>query len=190
MSGKDVPYEVRDYIIANNIFINGEGNAFNMYSQSGNAGDDIRNIIIKNNIISNNGVCPDWNSQPVPQEPNITQGDSELDSIIENIQYLNNLIDVGGDGYVANYRNIDCLTVADFEATILTDGRDIATGNVMGTPTFLIDTFILQAGSDGIGIALEPENFGTVEDYAGELITQGVVGSGFDVGIYNQGTTT
>jgi len=188
ISAKDVPYEARDYMLANNIFIGCEGSAISMYAQSGNAGDDIRNLVFKNNIFSNCGTAPDWNGLPVPSKPTIYQETAQGASIIENIQYLNNLIDVGGNGYVAYYGG-NQLTVADFEAAVLARGTDVATGNVEGTPTFLIDTFILQAGSDGIGIALEPENFGTVVDYAGELITQGVVGSGFDVGVYNQGTT-
>ncbi|RLC28697.1 MAG: hypothetical protein DRH37_09060 [Deltaproteobacteria bacterium] len=185
LSAKDVPYEVRDFVIGNNIFINCEGSAVSMYAQSGNAGDDIRNIVVKNNIMTGCGTAPDWNGAPVETVPTVYQETAEGSSIIENIQYRNNLVGVGGDGASIIYHNVVYSDMAAFEAAVLADGVDTAINNVDGDPTFISD-FILDLASAGVGIAEIPD---LVEDYAGELIAQGVVGSGYDVGIYNQGTT-
>ena len=157
--------DIVDNLFENNIFYLGESGALHM---QGYSDSDILRNSFNNNVFFTDNTEYTLSFRNYAFDPSNTFSNNVIYDATKIGQAI--IDDFNGD-----------LTVAQFNA----DAR--GADNLEVNPSFvdLID-FVLSEGSPAIGTGLLPT---AIEDYAGNTITNGGVGSGYDISVYNQAYT-
>ena len=171
-----------DNIVENNIFYDVKPNALDI-GGTGTFGEGrgLEAITIQNNIFLECNVSDEDRGSPVYLR-NLTNSDNAADITVKN-----NISFAATDTMFGKVGDDDKENVTDFETTLNSLSDDsIGSDNITSDPSFidLVD-FILASGSPCVGTGLDPIS---AVDMNGVTIIQGSEGSGYDIGIYNQGT--
>jgi len=175
------PYngDVNDNLYENNIAINCDG-AMTKIEGYNSSPPNIYDNIIRNNISYNCGL------ESIYGKSNIGIYVTVWDDNYRNT-FMNNLVYSEHTSTPFYHASIGSPSNAsDFNAENGSN-QDVISGNIDTNPLFVdLVNFILGVGSPAIGTGLVPT---ATEDYVNNTITDGGVGTGYDIGIYNQGYT-
>lgn len=171
-------------ILENNIMYKTSGSGIDMQAYRGVLEQSIRNTKVRNNIMFLCGRGGNWAGEIVPDKSAYYQEQATAPSVMENVDVESNLISTDGTASVVHCNGVDYATVEEFNNAIT--GTGLSNGNIDINPEF-IDTakFIFSNTSPLIGLGIASS---ILTDFNDNSIVQGIEGSGYDLGLYNQGT--
>jgi len=174
---------VRNNIIENNVFYECQGSLDFGSGTTFAEGGGMELITIRNNIFYNTSEEDIYNSVPIRMFNGNNVEMNRLYTMQNNMSFCtsNALFGVSLGGWEAT----DRIGVVQFESETTAQGHT-CNGNITADPLFVdAEAFMLGAGSPAIGVGLVP--LATI-DYNGNEIVQGSEGTGYDLGLYNQGS--
>jgi len=170
----DINYE--DNIYENNVFYDLDGPAISVEGWN-TAPPYVQNNIFRNNIGYNCGKEPMYSADYAMVY--VTTWDDSLNNTFEN-----NLMYSENSTTPYYHQSVGSVNAEDFNLANGSNG-DVISGNIDTYPNFVdLVHFMLGDTSPAIGTGLLPL---ATHDYAGNSIVDGGVGSGYDMGLYNQG---